>query len=50
MNTAAWACTVTGIGLLGLVALDVYRTILHSSGRCPATIRLAFISVEGRAK
>jgi hypothetical protein len=33
MNTAAWACTVTGIGLLGLVALDVYRTILHSSGR-----------------
>jgi hypothetical protein len=33
MNVAAWACTVMGIGLLGLVAQDVYRTILHSRGR-----------------
>jgi hypothetical protein len=33
MNSAAWASTVSGIGLLGLVALDIYRTILHSRGR-----------------
>jgi hypothetical protein len=33
MNAAAWTSTFTGIGLLGLVALDIYRTILHSSGR-----------------
>ena len=33
MNAAAWASSVTGIGLLGLVALDIYRTILHSRGR-----------------
>jgi hypothetical protein len=33
MNAAAWTSTFTGIGLLGLVALDIYRTILHSRGR-----------------
>jgi hypothetical protein len=33
MNVAAWASTAMGIGLLGLVALDIYRTILHSRGR-----------------
>jgi hypothetical protein len=33
MNSAAWASTVSGIGLLGLVAVDIYRTILHSRGR-----------------
>jgi Ion channel len=33
MNAAGWASTVTGIGLLGLVALDISRTILHSRGR-----------------
>jgi Ion channel len=33
MNSAAWTSTFTGIGLLGLVALDIYRTILHSRGR-----------------
>jgi hypothetical protein len=33
MNAAARTSTVTGIGLLGLVALDIYRTILHSRGR-----------------
>jgi hypothetical protein len=33
MNAAAWISTVTGIGLLGLVAFDIYRTILHSRGR-----------------
>ena len=33
MNAAAWAVTATGAGLLGLVALDIYRTILHSRGR-----------------
>jgi hypothetical protein len=33
MKAVAWASTVTGIGLLGLVALDIYRTILHSRGR-----------------
>lgn len=33
MNAAAWASTVTGTGLLALVALDIYRTILHSHGR-----------------
>lgn len=27
MNSAAWASTVSGIGLLGLVALDIYRTM-----------------------
>jgi hypothetical protein len=33
MNYAAWASTVIGVGLLGLVTLDIYRTILHSRGR-----------------
>jgi hypothetical protein len=33
MNAAAWAVTTAGAGLLGLVALDIYRTILHSRGR-----------------
>jgi hypothetical protein len=33
MNATGWASTVMGIGLLGLVALDIYRTILHSRGR-----------------
>ena len=33
MNAAAWTSTVTGIGFLGLVGLDIYRTILHSRGR-----------------
>jgi hypothetical protein len=33
MNAAGWVSTITGIGLLGLVALDVSRTILHSRGR-----------------
>jgi hypothetical protein len=33
MNAAAWASTAAGAGLLGLVALDIYRTILHSRGR-----------------
>jgi hypothetical protein len=33
MNSAAWASTVTGIGLVGLVVVDIYRTILHSRGR-----------------
>jgi hypothetical protein len=33
MNAAAWVVTAAGAGLLGLVALDIYRTILHSRGR-----------------
>jgi hypothetical protein len=33
MNAAAWTSTFTGVALLGLVALDIYRTILHSRGR-----------------
>ena len=33
MNAAAWVVTAAGVGLLGLVALDIYRTILHSRGR-----------------
>jgi hypothetical protein len=33
MNGAALASAVTGIGLLALVGLDIYRTILHSRGR-----------------
>src|SRR3984957_2197324 len=33
MNSVAWASTVIGVGLLGMVALDIYRTILHSRGR-----------------
>jgi hypothetical protein len=33
MNAAAWTSTVTGIGFLGLVGFDIYRTILHSRGR-----------------
>ena len=33
MNAAAWTSTVTGIAFLGLVGLDIYRTILHSRGR-----------------
>jgi len=33
MNAAAWVVTAAGSGLLGLVALDIYRTILHSRGR-----------------
>ena len=33
MNAAAWMSTIAGIGLLGLVALDIYRTILNSRGR-----------------
>jgi hypothetical protein len=33
MNAAALAVTAAGAGLLGLVALDIYRTILHSRGR-----------------
>jgi hypothetical protein len=33
MSAVAWASTVTGVSLLGLVALDIYRTILHSRGR-----------------
>ena len=33
MNAGAWTSTVTGIGFLGLVGLDIYRTILHSRGR-----------------
>jgi hypothetical protein len=33
MNAAAWAVTAAGAGLLGLVALDIYRTILHSRSR-----------------
>jgi hypothetical protein len=33
MNTAAWVVTAVGAGLLGLVALDIHRTILHSRGR-----------------
>jgi hypothetical protein len=32
MNAAAWTSTFTVIGLLGLAALDIYRTILHSRG------------------
>ena len=32
MNAAAWMSTITGIGLLGLVGLDIYRTILNSRG------------------
>jgi hypothetical protein len=27
MNAAGWASTAIGLGLLGLVALDIYRTI-----------------------
>jgi hypothetical protein len=33
MNAVAWGVTAAGAGLLGLVALDIYRTILHSRGR-----------------
>ena len=33
MNAAAWTSTFTGIALLGLMGLDIYRTILHSRGR-----------------
>jgi len=33
MNAAACFVTAAGVGLLGLVALDIYRTILHSRGR-----------------
>jgi hypothetical protein len=33
MNAVALAVTAVGAGLLGLVALDIYRTILHSHGR-----------------
>jgi hypothetical protein len=33
MNATAWAVTAAGTGLLGLVALDIYRIILHSRGR-----------------
>ena len=33
MNAAAWVVTAAGAGLLGLVAVDIYRTILHSRGR-----------------
>jgi Ion channel len=33
MNAAAWAATAAGIGLLALVGLDIYGTILHSRGR-----------------
>src|ERR1700722_13564403 len=33
MNYAAWASTVIGVALLGLVTLDIYRSILHSRGR-----------------
>ncbi|MBV9642365.1 MAG: two pore domain potassium channel family protein [Verrucomicrobia bacterium] len=33
MNALSWASTVLGTGLLGLVVVDVFRTILHSRGR-----------------
>jgi hypothetical protein len=33
MNAAVWTVTAAGVSLLGLVALDIYRTILHSHGR-----------------
>jgi hypothetical protein len=33
LNADAWISTITGIGLLGLVVLDIFRTILHSRGR-----------------
>jgi hypothetical protein len=33
MNAAAWVVTAAGVGLFGLVALDIYRTILHSRAR-----------------
>ncbi|HXM03441.1 MAG TPA: potassium channel family protein [Chthoniobacterales bacterium] len=32
MNATAWVVTAAGAGLLGLVAVDIYRTILHSRG------------------
>jgi hypothetical protein len=53
MNVFAWTSTVTGIGLLGLVALDIYRTILHSRGRSgpvsEALIRAVWRLVRGAA-
>jgi hypothetical protein len=53
MNAAAWICTVTGIGLLGLVAFDIYRTILHSRGRSgpvtEALTRVVWPLVRGAA-
>jgi len=33
MNATVWIVTAAGAGLLGLVALDIYRNILHSRGR-----------------
>jgi Ion channel len=33
MSATAWVFTASGCGLLGLVAVDIYRTILHSRGR-----------------
>src|SRR6476660_9339365 len=32
MNAAGWMSTIMGIGLLVLVGLDIYRTILNSRG------------------
>jgi hypothetical protein len=32
MNAPAWIVTAAVAGLLGLVALDIYRTVLHSRG------------------
>ncbi|MBV9489247.1 MAG: two pore domain potassium channel family protein [Verrucomicrobia bacterium] len=33
MNAVSFAMTILGVALLGLVALDIYGTILHSGGR-----------------
>jgi hypothetical protein len=43
MNAAVWTVTAAGAVLLGLVALDMYRTILHFHGRSgPVTEVLIF--------
>jgi hypothetical protein len=30
MNISSWVATAAGAGLLAIVVLDIYRTILHS--------------------
>ena len=58
MNAAVWTVTAAGVSLLGLVALDIYRTILHSHGRSgpvtevliPAVWRLALGAAFRRSR
>jgi hypothetical protein len=33
MNASSWVATAAGAGLLVIVAMDIYRTILHSRAR-----------------